>query len=107
MKNKPKDEQAQLYEQAKARTSSGTNCFRDEHSQLKKIVCIIALAQCYSDYRYFQLKKEYSYDQCPYSVYFNILLLIIVLCAIETLICHTEIEVNRVYILRYCKKYLT
>ena len=29
------------------------------------------------------------------------------LSAIENLICHTEIEVNRLYFLRFCTKYLT
>ena len=52
--------------------------------------------ECYSGYRYFQYrKKEYSYDRCPNPVYFNIPLSIINLSAIETLICYTEIEVNR------------
>ena len=34
-------------------------------------------------------------------------LLIIYLSAIETLICHTEIEVDRVYFLPFCTKYDT
>ena len=43
----------------------------------------------------------------PYSVYFNIPMIIMYLRVIETLICHTEIiEVNRVYFLRFCTKTL-
>ena len=52
-------------------------------------------------------KKEYSYDRCPNPLCFNILLLIIYFTAIETIICHTEIEVNRVYFLRFFTKFLT
>ena len=40
--------------QAKGRTSSGTNWFRDEDSQVTKVVCIIAPIECYSGYMYFQ-----------------------------------------------------
>ena len=40
-------------------------------------------------------------------IQFNILLLIIYLSAIETLIFHTEIEVNKVYFLQFCTKYRT
>ena len=43
----------------------------------------------------------------PHALYFNTLLLIIYLSAIKTLICHTEIEIHRVYFLRVCTKYLT
>ena len=52
---------------------------------------------------------EYSYDRCPNLVYFSIPLLItcIYFSAIETPICNTEIEVNRVCFLRFCTKYLT
>ena len=42
-----------------------------------------------------------------YIINFNISLLIIYLSAIETLICHTEIEVDRVYFHRFCTKYKT
>ena len=52
-------------------------------------------------------EKRVSYDQCPYPVYFNISLLSIYLSAIKTLICHTEIEVDRVYFLWFCSKYDT
>ena len=52
-------------------------------------------------------KEEYFYDRCTNRVYFNTPLLILYLSAIETLICHTEIEFNRVYFLRFCTKYRT
>ena len=42
-----------------------------------------------------------------YLVYFNIPLLIMYLSAIEILICYTEIEVNKVYFLRFCTQYDT
>ena len=50
-------------------------------------------------------KIEYSYDGCPSPVFFKISLLIMYLSAIKTLICHTEIGVDRVYFLRFCTKY--
>ena len=40
-------------------------------------------------------------------VYFNTIMLILYLSAIETLICYTEIELKRVYFLRFCTKYET
>ena len=43
-----------LNEQAKGQISLWTNCFRDENSQLIKVVCIISPVECYSGYRYFQ-----------------------------------------------------
>ena len=52
-------------------------------------------------------QKEYFYDRCPNPIKFNIPLFIIYLCAIETPICHKEIEVNRAYFLRFCTKYVT
>ena len=63
------------------RTSSGANWFWDEDS------------------------VEYSYDRCPNPFYFYTPLLIIYFSAIETLICHTEIEVDRVYFLQFYTKY--
>ena len=43
-------------EQAGGRTSSKTNCFWDDHGQIKKVVCIIAPIDCYGGQRYFRLK---------------------------------------------------
>ena len=56
--NKSKDEQDQ------GRTDSGTNT-------------IIAPIEWYNGFRYYQLKKNYSYDRCTNPVYFDTPLLII------------------------------
>ena len=60
-----------------------------------------------SDKDIFNFKKIYSYDRCTNSIHFNTPLLIIYLSAIETLICHREIELDRVYFLRFCTNYHT
>ena len=77
-------------EQAIGRTSLETNIFWNEHSQVTKIMCIIAPKEYHSGYgyMYFQLKTWYSYDRCPNRIYFNTPMLIIYLSAMETLICH-------------------
>ena len=49
----------------------------------------------------------YSYELCPILDYFHTPLLIIILSAIETLICQIDIEFNKVYFLRFCTKYNT
>ena len=72
MPKKPKDEQAQ------GRTDIG---------QVTKVVCIIAPIECYSGYRYFQLKKI-ACDPCPNTEYLNSPLLIIYL---KTLICKIKL----------------
>ena len=66
-----------------------TNWFWDEHGQWQRLC--ISLSQ-------------YFYDRRPYPVYFNTLSLIIYLNGIKTLICHTNIEVNRVNFW-FCTKY--
>ena len=76
------------------RTTQKTNNLRDELiwdelHQVTKVECIIAPIERYDGYRYFQLKKCCNH-RCPDSVYFNLLLLIIHLSAIETLICRRE-----------------
>ena len=55
---------------------------------------IIALIEGYSGYKYFQLKKKRKCcnQRCPDFVYFNTLLLIIYLSAIETLTCRREMS---------------
>ena len=47
----------------------------------------------------------YSYDEYSNPVYFNTLLLIIYLSAIEMPICHKEIEFHRVQLFRFFTKY--
>ena len=47
-----KDKQAEVW------TSSGTDWYRDEHSSVKKVVCIIAPVECYSGYRYCQQEQS-------------------------------------------------
>ena len=54
--------------------------------------CIIAPIERYRGYRFFYKKRNYCNHRCPYSVYFNTVLLIIYLSAIETLICHREMS---------------
>ena len=92
---------------------AGINKSKDQQTQGRtffwintgdKVVNIIATVEPCSGYRYFK-KKVYSYDRCHNRIYLNNPLLIIYLSAIETLICHTEIEVNRIYFLRFCTKY--
>ena len=78
------------------RTKKGTNNLRDELiwgctlRQMTKGWCIIAPIERYSGYRYFQYKRKCCNHQCADSVYFNTLLLIIYMNAIETLICCRE-----------------
>ena len=46
-----------LGEQAKGRKRLGMNLFRDEHSQVTNVVCIIAPVECFNGCRYFEQKN--------------------------------------------------
>ena len=83
-----------------ARTCQKMIKLRDELTKVVSSIAPIAAIDIFNI-------KEYSYDRCPDPFYFDTLLLIIYLSAIETLICHKEIEFNRVYFLRFCTKYHT
>ena len=79
------------------RTRNWTNSLRDEViwdelRQVSKGWCIIAPIERYSGYTYLQKKRECCNHRCPDSVYFNTMLLVIHLRAIETLICRREIS---------------
>ena len=96
------------------RKSQRTNTLRRElilgrTSPGDKVICSVSLRHwnAIAAIENFNYKKEYSYDRCPNPIYFNIPLLIIYLSAFKTLICHTDIDVNRIYFLRFCTKYLT
>ena len=95
-KNKPNDKQAQ-----------GLDDFGMNPARLQRLCVSLCQWNAITATDIFIKRKEYSYDRCPNPVYFKIHLIIIYLSAIETLICHTEIEVNRVYFLQFCTKYLT
>ena len=51
--------------------------------------------------------KWFFYDRYPNPVYFNTPPLIVYLRAIETFICHKEIELTKVFVLWLCAKYQT
>ena len=55
----------------------------------------------------FSIQEKFLDDECPNPVYFNTPLLIVYLSAIKTLICHREIEFNRVFFLWFCTKTIT
>ena len=55
----------------------------------------------------FNYKKKYSDDRCPNPIHFNTPLLIIYLSSIETLICHRDIEFDRLHFLQFCTNYDT
>ena len=79
------------------RTLQSTNDFRDEliwgwTPSGDKGWCIIAPIERYSGCRYFQQKRKCCNHRCSDSVYFNELLSVIYLSAIETLICRREMS---------------
>ena len=89
--NKQKDEQAQ------GQTDLGMNTVR------LQMFCV-SLSQWNA---IAGILKKYSYDQSPNPVYFDNPFSIIYFSVIETLIRHTEIEFNGVYLLRVCRNYDT
>ena len=86
MTNKRKDEQAQ------GRTDFGMNT-----AWCQRLCISLRQWNAIAVIDVFNKKSIPIYDRCSNPVYFNTPLLIIYLSAMETLICHTEIDANRVF----------
>ena len=96
MTNKSKDKQAQ------GLIDFGTNTVR-----WKWLSVSLRQKNAKAAIEIFNKKGRLFSDRCPHPVYFNTPLLFIYMSGIEALICHGEIEFNRVYFLRFCTKYHT
>ena len=103
-----------FYHNEQTRTNQqGRNKLRDElileriMSGDKGCVYHCASRMLYSGYRYFLIKKKYSYDKWLHSVHFTTLLLITYFNTGQTPICQGEIKFDRVYFLEFCTNYNT
>ena len=79
-------------EQGKGLTISGMKWFWDELRQVKKISVSLRQKNAIAGIDILNKKRKCCNHRCPESVYFNTLLLIIYLSAIETLVCCREMN---------------